>query len=123
METKSGGLNFGDHLSKVIVTKILAGEGHVLEEQTKTQRRLLGVGSILHFAQNDDVIWGSGINGKIHLNNLKFKRLDVRSVRGPLTRLILLQKGIDTPEIYGDPALLIPNIFPGRFKREPKKNM
>ncbi len=118
---KNGELNFGDHLARVIITKILADKGHLLEEETSSERRLLGLGSILHFAQENDVIWGTGINGKIEQDQYKFKQLDVRAVRGPLTREFLLHKGISVPEVYGDPAMLFPQIFPGRFTRVNKK--
>lgn len=116
-----GGLNFGDHLSKIIVSKILADKEHSLEEETNVSRRLLTIGSILHFANDNDVIWGSGINGKIDLAECKFKQLDVRAVRGPFTREFLLHKKINVPEIFGDPAFLLPIIFPSRFKRESKQ--
>lgn len=114
----NGGLNFGDHLSRVIVTKILADNGHLLEEETKEQRTLVAVGSVIHFAQNNDVIWGSGINGKVDANEHTFDQLDVRAVRGPLSREFLKNRGIDVPEVYGDPALLLPTIFPNRFVKK-----
>jgi pyruvyltransferase len=114
---KTGELNFGDHLSRIVVVKILADNGHVLEEETTSQKRLLSLGSILHFANSNDTIWGTGVNGKMPLDHYKFQQLDVRAVRGPLTRNFLLERGISTPEIYGDPAMLLPHIFPGRFER------
>jgi len=37
--------------------------------------------------------------------------LNVFSVRGPVTRDHLMAQGIDVPEIYGDPALFMPEIY------------
>lgn len=108
-------LNFGDHLAKIIVGKLLAEHGHMLEEETSAHRRLLAIGSILHFADDGDVVWGSGINGKVDLAAHQFKNLDVRAVRGKLTRDFLVQRGIAVPDVYGDPALLLPHLFPGCF--------
>lgn len=114
--------NFGDHLAKVIVTKILIDHNHFLEEETDVPRTLFAVGSVLHFAKKNDVVWGSGINGKIATNQHQFKTLDVRAVRGPLTRAFLMERGIKVPAIYGDPALLMPTLFPGRFVRNPQSD-
>ena len=107
--------NFGDHLSRIVVSKILADHQHVLEEETDASHTLLAIGSILHFAQDHDVVWGSGVNGKIAADAHSFSSLDVRAVRGPLTRTFLMERGITVPQIYGDPALLMPTLFPNRF--------
>ncbi len=113
----SGARNFGDHLARVLVTKILADRGHVIEEAVRAPRRLLTVGSVLHFARTGDVVWGSGVNGKaIDEGHHRYGTLDVRAVRGPLTREFLMRRGIAVPEVYGDPALLLPTVFPGRFR-------
>jgi pyruvyltransferase len=107
-----GGLNFGDVLSEVLVTKVLADRGHTLLDQTVQRARLLALGSIMHFARDGDVIWGAGVNGKIADSRHAFTSLDVRAVRGPLTAEFLKRKGIAVPEVYGDPALLMPTLFP-----------
>jgi pyruvyltransferase len=112
-----GSINFGDLLSKVIVSQILAGSGRSLDDEVQTATRLLAVGSILHFAKTNDVIWGSGVNIPSDFHN--FSDLDVRSVRGPLTAEFLYRKGIKVSEIYGDPALLLPLLFPNRFLVKP----
>ena len=119
---RDGSLNFGDHLSYVIVTKILADNNLLLEEETTDNSRLLALGSVLHFANNNNTIWGTGFNGKISLDEHQYQNLDVRAVRGPLTRDFLLGRNIAVPEIYGDPALLIPHIFKGKFQKSPKKD-
>src|SRR5262245_34695642 len=61
------GVNFGDYLSSVIVSKMAADAGCFLDEERPVPVRLLGIGSILHFARDGDVVWGSGVNGKIRL--------------------------------------------------------
>src|SRR5690349_3382462 len=55
------GVNFGDYLSSVIVTKIAADAGLFLDEERPSPARLLAIGSILHFARNGDIVWGSGV--------------------------------------------------------------
>ncbi len=75
---------------------------------------MLALGSILYFGREGDVVWGTGTNGKnTNRGDYRFSHLDVRAVRGPLTRQFLLTMfGIESPEIYGDPALLVPYLFP-----------
>ncbi|KQP21184.1 polysaccharide pyruvyl transferase family protein [Pseudorhodoferax sp. Leaf265] len=112
----SGHRNFGDHLARVVVTKMLADRGHVIEEAVLRPRRLMAIGSVIHFARTGDVVWGSGVNGKeMDPSAHRYSQLDVRAVRGPLTREFLQARGINVPEVYGDPALLLPLLFPGRF--------
>lgn len=113
------GENFGDYLSKIIVGEIAISKG--FKKAKSIENKLLGVGSILHFANTNDIIWGSGINGKIGLDKLIFNNLNIRSVRGPLTKEILENKGLSVPDIFGDPALIIPKLFP-KLKYNPIKN-
>lgn len=113
-------VNFGDYLSLKLIERIV---GKPIEEykkiNDKNERKLLGIGSIVSFARDNDVVWGSGIKRK-SLEKIKynFTTLDVRAVRGPLSRQFLMQNfNIAVPEVYGDPALLIPYFFP-EFKRK-----
>ncbi|QLD12262.1 polysaccharide pyruvyl transferase family protein [Microbacterium oleivorans] len=70
--------------------------------------RLFSVGSVLHFARDGDLVWGSGVNGKINADRHRWGALDVRAVRGPLSRRWISDfNGQDVPEVYGDPALLL----------------
>jgi pyruvyltransferase len=116
------GPNFGDIISLKLVERIVNKPVRVYQKQQHVkEKKLLAIGSILTFAAQDDVVWGSGINGKwMNLKYYKFTNLDVRAVRGPLTRDFLMKHfNIACPETYGDPALLLPYFFP-EFKRKEK---
>lgn len=108
--------NFGDMLGPAIAAKLVESCSPVTQ---KMNHALLSVGSILHFASDGDVVWGTGRNGKIAEHWHRFSRLDVRAVRGPLTAEFLAQRGVPVPEVYGDPGLLIPDLFP-EFRDVPK---
>lgn len=113
--------NFGDYLSLKLVERIVGGQVAVANEKKSNEKpNLLAIGSILILARQGDVIWGTGMNGKrMDLNLYKFETLDVRAVRGPLTRDFLISNfNINCPEIYGDPALLVPYFFPELKKKE-----
>ncbi|MBL5824660.1 polysaccharide pyruvyl transferase family protein [Serratia fonticola] len=110
-EPKNGEHNAGDHLAKIIVKQMLTLKDKEILEKKTNKNKLLSIGSVMHFAKTGDSIWGTGINGKVNEALLRFSSLDVRAVRGPLTREFLLNRGIFVPEIYGDPGLLLPFFF------------
>jgi pyruvyltransferase len=97
--------NFGDLLGLHIVKRVRE-ELNISGQPRVERHRLLAVGSILHMAREGDVVWGAGVNGK-EFDSLYAKNLDVRSVRGPLTRNYLRDLGHEVPAIYGDPGLLV----------------
>lgn len=101
--------NFGDLLGPIIVGRLAEGLGP--PDQTPSAR-LLSVGSIAHFSRSGDVVWGSGINGKIPLDRITAQHLDVRAVRGPVSQRLLRGLGHTVPDVFGDPALLLPTLFP-----------
>lgn len=105
--------NFGDVLSPLVVERLA-----LTREFAPVPRRLLAIGSILHFAADGDVVWGTGINGKIPLDEVRARRLDVRAVRGPLTASWLRSMGVEVPGVYGDPGLLAPSLL--KIKRSPR---
>ncbi|HSX38071.1 MAG TPA: polysaccharide pyruvyl transferase family protein [Chlamydiales bacterium] len=116
-----GAINFGDFLSRVIVERIVGKPLRYYVKKTLGQKKkLLAIGSILYFANTGDIVWGSGINGKtLDKKFYGFAHLDIRAVRGPLTRNFLMEQlRIPCPEIYGDPALLFPYLFPEFKKKE-----
>jgi pyruvyltransferase len=98
--------NFGDLVGPWVVAELLRRRG-LDPDRAVRPARLVAVGSILHLAQNDDVVWGAGLNGKALALAPGVQRLDVRAVRGPRTRELLLEAGHDVPEVYGDPGALV----------------
>lgn len=117
--TPRGEVNFGDYLASAVVQRMLAIRELVLDEPVDAPARLFSIGSVLHFAKDGETIWGSGRNGKIGVEEHRFQKLDVRAVRGPGTRQFLAERNISAPPVYGDPALLVPRLFPNRFKPDP----
>lgn len=103
--------NLGDYLSKVVVTHFMPQKAS--PAAGKSIKTLFATGSILGFRCQDATIWGSGMlyHHSIYLDRLRFSKLDIRAVRGPETRKLLLGIGKDCPEVYGDPAILMPLIF------------
>jgi pyruvyltransferase len=114
--------NFGDLLGPVVVEAMLRRLG-LRPEDAVADRQLLSVGSVLHFAQPGAVVWGSGVNGKIPAERHRTADLDVRAVRGPLTRRFLADRGVEVPAVYGDPALLLPILLPDLRRSRPTRTL
>lgn len=102
--------NFGDLVGPLLVRE-LTRDVPPRRRPEVPPRRLLTVGSVLHWARDTDVVWGSGVNGK-HLDLVYPPGPDLRAVRGPLTADFLRVRGHHPPEVFGDPALLLPDVLP-----------
>lgn len=110
--------NFGDDINIPLLTA-LTGKKVIHISQSKLLRitRFLCIGSIIeNFSNERSIIWGSGcIYGNKKIKTVPKK---VYAVRGKLSRQVLLKQGVSCPEIYGDPALLLPYIYtPNAEKR------
>lgn len=112
--------NFGDVLGPRLIQRILARRGVELDHGDGV--RLLSVGSVLHFATAGSVVWGTGRNGKVSADQHYFTNLDVRALRGPMTHRFLHDKGIEAPEIFGDPGLLTAQLFPEIARNTERKS-
>lgn len=100
--------NWGDDVNKVLVELISGKKVIPYHCAWIPQKNILCIGSILQWYSNKNaVIWGAGLRevNKITPPNL------ILAVRGPLTRKVLIDQGLQCPEIYGDPALLFPRFF------------
>lgn len=113
--------NFGDELNfymlKELTGKQIIGYYDIPHLHASTD--LLFIGSIVEeFTTPNSIIWGSGaISGEKPINH---KPAKVCAVRGKLTRKYLIDQGISCPEVYGDPALLLPAIYTPRVSKKYK---
>ena len=67
------------------------------------------VGSIVHHADSQTVIWGAGLQDKD--TPLRQPPKAIHAVRGPLTAAELNRQGIPCDDVYGDPVLLLPRYY------------
>lgn len=111
---KEGFENVGDYLS-TIVTDYMIDRNEIDKRKKLTRtKHLYSIGSIIQGGAQNCVVWGSGFkngNSDINLFIRLTRRIDVRLVRGPLTRDLLLKYRYKCPELYGDPAILLPMIY------------
>lgn len=106
-----GEQNIGDMLSPVVVQHMI--RSFSLPEKTSETKHLYAIGSLIDTSYQDATIWGSGVlTGEKKWWWRFFRKLDIRCVRGPETRKVLQNNGYNCPEIYGDPAILMPRIYP-----------
>lgn len=104
--------NYGDLLGKYLVENI-SGKQAVFAWPKKFSIYdffapiYVTVGSILTHVNHKCVVWGSGIVSKEY----PIKKAEFLAVRGPQTRNHLISQGYNVPEIYGDPALLLPHYY------------
>ena len=114
--------NLGDQLAPIIYEWMLKRKGIDSKQKIKKTVHLMTVGSIITMGRCDAIIWGSGIlnfQSIIQIARKKmFRAYDVRAVRGPLTREIMLSVGYKCPEIYGDPGVLMPLIYKPVLREE-----
>ncbi len=107
--------NWGDDLNYYFLQE-LTGRPVIFYHNFKIAKLLhlknyLCIGTIidaLNVVNMQSIIWGSGVSGLersfVHPDN-------ILSVRGPKTREFCIRYGIDCPEFYGDPALLLPLLY------------
>jgi len=103
--------NVGD-LFSVIVLSFMKEFYNINKTFTFKTIRLASIGSLIQSLNTKTTVWGSGIISPSSFSNFNRNvELDIRSVRGPKTRELLLEKGFYCPENFGDPALLFPDFY------------
>lgn len=108
--------NFGDILTPYILSKY-GYDVNFVHWSNINKADTICVGSIAKLAKKGIRVLGSGIISK---NQIVDPEADWVWVRGPHTRDRILECGGQCPEIYGDPALLLPRIFQGSTEKKHK---
>ena len=100
--------NFGDNITPYLLSKVNKLNAIRVGKHFKKTNYVMA-GSIINRVNNKSIVFGTGI---IRENDKIIERpKKVLAVRGPLTRRYLLSKGIDCPDVYGDPGLLLPVFY------------
>lgn len=111
--------NYGDLLSKYIVEKVSGKPVKFVHPKKQAwykwnKNNFLAIGSIIHHATKESIVWGSGIIDHEQMVH----EADFRAVRGPRTKGYLQKQGYKCPEVYGDPALLLPKYYKPKVEKE-----
>ena len=103
--------NFGDILTPLI----LEYYGYEVIYATEEEAEYISVGSIAKLAKKGMTVLGSGaMTSGAPLD----PEANWQWVRGPRTRELVIKNGGTCPEIYGDPALLLPRIVSPAAKKK-----
>lgn len=106
--------NWGDDVNLYLIEE-LSGKKVIFRNMSIIHRlfpftNYICIGSILGWYENKcSTIWGAGFIDQHNL--LRCKPRKILSVRGKLSRDIVLSQGIECPESYGDPVLLISQFY------------
>lgn len=111
----TGKNNFGDEINLYLIEKLSKKKVIKVLPKYFFNTHYLCIGSILEKTQKHSIIWGSGF---ISQNSKVKKPKKIYSVRGPKTREKFLEHNIECPEVYGDPALLLPLFYTPKFNKQ-----
>jgi len=111
--------NWGDDLNYYFLKEVI-GRPVVIYHNFKVAKRFhllnyMCIGSILdNYASpcnSNTVAWGAGSVGVMWNERVFSNPRKICSVRGPMTYQFLYEANIDCPQVYGDPALLLPLVY------------
>jgi len=105
--------NMGDWLSPYILHKLT---GLSVTYSNANESKLVSLGSIGRYIQDHHTVWGSGIS--THDTSLN-PNANYIAVRGPHTAQALKLSGGPKVDVFGDPGILVRNIFTPIKQRNP----
>lgn len=112
--------NWGDELN-VHLLELLTGRKVLVTNASlwhinSQAKKYICIGSILGWYEtNQSEIWGAGAMSENVVLKRKVERVNL--VRGKYTRQLLLNIGIECPECYGDPALILSKLYTPKITR------
>ncbi|RWP38399.1 polysaccharide pyruvyl transferase family protein [Mesorhizobium sp.] len=100
--------NIGDSMVPWLMREILGHDVPYSNPREANGRHLFTIGSILQYADQNSIVWGSGfVADRSRPHGIP----KVLAVRGPLSAARLQQLGGKLAKVYGDPALLLPRYL------------
>jgi pyruvyltransferase len=103
--------NVGDSLPEVLISHFLRVEVEAVGRKKKG--KLMVIGSEFQEAKAGDVVWGQGIRRTEHYT---LKGVKVLAARGRLAEQYI--HGLNFPDVYGDPGLLMPLIYKPKAEKK-----
>ncbi|WP_182912864.1 polysaccharide pyruvyl transferase family protein [Paracoccus onubensis] len=100
--------NLGDIVNPYIVEKVTG----IPPQWAGRGIGLCAIGSVIKYARDGSHVWGSGTPNS---RDTLAAGAHYHAVRGPLTRDLIIENGGQCPEIYGDPAWLLPILYPRKL--------
>ena len=115
-------MNWGDIIPKTIInffskSNKLTNEDIFSVKYPQKPYKIYSTGSVMLYTKPDSIVWGTGCIAPGRIGQTPKK---IYAVRGPLTKKELDKRGISCPEIYGDPALLFPQIYNPKIEKKYK---
>lgn len=119
-------VNLGDTLALVVYKWMLGRKQCPEDKGVKKTTHLMTIGSLIGMKNFNATIWGTGLHCFKSITNIfknrTYVKYDIRAVRGPITREILISNGYECPEIFGDPAVLMPLIYNNKDNKKKYKH-
>lgn len=113
--------NWGDNLNNELIRLITGNKPIVVNSSFANPEKetiYMVIGSVLGWCDEQTEVWGAGFISNSNFITTIPKPKKIYSVRGKLTREILIKNGIKCPKVYGDPALLIPKFYQPRMDKK-----
>lgn len=103
--------NFGDDLNVYLFEELTGKKVLKYDEYFHLSKsNYLGIGSIIEWCSTPhSIVWGSGAMYGDKNNRIKLG--SVKALRGKYTKGYLEEFGIKCPNVFGDPALLLPLVY------------
>lgn len=101
--------NFGDHVGPYVIKKLTGIELPFAHDSRQFDEVNVYSGSVLQESKENWVMYGCGFGESDQVCHEKPRR--IVSVRGKLSRQMLLDQGIECPEVYFDICQYLPSIY------------
>lgn len=107
--------NFGDIITPYLFEKLSLPLKYV-DKGVKEDHYIM-CGSILPACNEHSIIWGAGV-AQDHTDIEWVQPKEILAVRGKHTRDLIMTKGFECPEVYGDPAQILPLIYKPEIEKK-----